>query len=373
MDGGTELKKLLLSLGLALGLTSSALAGNPSTSVGNANYTATNTDSRLVPTVALTANRTWTLPPAASTCVGAFGSYGSQGNCGNSFDIVDSQGNVGGSNSCINIVPTTGDNLNGGNNTVTFCETYGRVVLRPIGGTNWVVDDNEIQSTGFCIGSGTTGTVTFTTATPTVVTDTTYFGSGGVGNYACPVTFTSTAQLPTGVASGATPYWIIPSTVANNTYQIATSIQNALANPPVAVATTGAGAGTNTRNGGAAVVTNTAVNISAVGLTPGNWDCRATVARASNATASFTKLNAGLTFSNSTVAVPSQGLDASTYFTTAANVTAATAIDSKIGPAVFTVPIASAGVVSPLFLIVNDTFTVAWDSATGQIECRRMQ
>lgn len=198
MDGGTKLKKLLLAL--LLGLATPALAGNGFTPVGNTNYTMLATDSQLVPTVALTANRTWTLPPAAATCVGGAGPYFGQGTCATALQIIDSQGNVGGTNSCILVVPSAGDNLNGGSNTVTFCNSFGRAIFRPMGGTNWQLDTGELQTTGFCVASGTTNTVTFTTATPTVVTDT-----GATFTGACPLTFTSTAQLPTGVASGATP------------------------------------------------------------------------------------------------------------------------------------------------------------------------
>lgn len=138
------------------------------------------------------------------------------------------------------------------------------------------------------------------------------------------------------------------------------------------VNTTGAGAGTNTRNGGVALTTATAANITGVGLTPGTWDCRGDVYRVAQATSSFTKFSGGLTFANATVAVPSQGLDASTYFNTAANVTGAGAIDSKVGPANFQINITSPGV-TPLFLIAQDAWTVSWNSASGQVECRRQQ
>ena len=123
------MKRFLIGLALLCGIAP-ALAVDPSTSVGNANYTALSTDIRLVPTVALTANRTWTLPFAGATCIGQL--------CpASAMEITDSQGNVGGANSCIIIAPASGDTINGSTSSITFCSTYGRVVLFPMTGTNW--------------------------------------------------------------------------------------------------------------------------------------------------------------------------------------------------------------------------------------------
>ncbi len=129
------MRKLLLALGLGLPLGLAivfnwALAAVSSTNVGNANYTILATDVRLIPSVALTTNRTWTLPYA--------GSMGSNG-----IIFQDAQGNIGGSNSCIVITPQSGDTINGQSGTYTFCATYGTMVLTPISGTNWVVSGNN--------------------------------------------------------------------------------------------------------------------------------------------------------------------------------------------------------------------------------------
>jgi len=125
------MRKLLLALGLA-GSLASIVALNwawgtvaPQTLVGNVNYTMLNTDSTLVPVVALTANRTWTLPYAGGT------------NINGAIQIIDSQGNIGGSNSCIIVAPQSGDTINGSSNSITFCGTYGRLTIFPMTGTNW--------------------------------------------------------------------------------------------------------------------------------------------------------------------------------------------------------------------------------------------
>lgn len=121
------MRKLLLAFGLVGALVGSAWAAvAPQTLVGNANYTILNSDKYLIPTVALTTNRTWTLPYA--------GAY----NINGTLDIIDSQGNVGGANSCIVIAPQSGDTINGSSASITFCGTFGRISLFPMSGNNWV-------------------------------------------------------------------------------------------------------------------------------------------------------------------------------------------------------------------------------------------
>jgi hypothetical protein len=119
--------------GSALAFAIHAWAAAPSTPVGNVNYQILNTDVRLIPIVALTTNRTWTLPYA--------GSMGTS-----SILIQDAQGNVGGANSCILVTAQSGDTINGvASQTLTFCSTYGRLTFTPVSGTNWVVSDNGSQ------------------------------------------------------------------------------------------------------------------------------------------------------------------------------------------------------------------------------------
>jgi hypothetical protein len=139
------MRKLLIALGLA-GSLASVVALNwawgtttPQTLVGNVNYTMLITDQTLVPIVALTANRTWTLPSAGATGITG------------AMNIIDSQGNVGGSNACIVIAPASGETINGSASSQTFCTTYGRVTIFPMTGTNWqlsVIGGAEGQTPG---------------------------------------------------------------------------------------------------------------------------------------------------------------------------------------------------------------------------------
>lgn len=120
---------------------------------------------------------------------------------------------------------------------------------------------------------GTGTTITMTIATPGVVTWTGYpmsgYGSGGAfSGWTCPINFTTTGALPTGVVAGTT-YYIIP--IDANTFQLATSAANALAG--TAIATSGTQSGTHTGFGyTSAFTTGVAKDTGAIQLTPGDWD-----------------------------------------------------------------------------------------------------
>jgi|SRR5580704_680482 hypothetical protein len=132
------MRKLLLALGFVTLAGSAIAAVSPQTLVGNANYTILSTDKYLIPTVALTTNRTWTLPYA--------GAY----NINGTLDTIDAQGNVGGANSCIVYAPQSGDTINGSSASITFCGTFGRIAFWPITGTNWtynVISAGQQQGT----------------------------------------------------------------------------------------------------------------------------------------------------------------------------------------------------------------------------------
>lgn len=366
------IRKLLLAAALALGFTAPALAVDTSTSIGNANYTALPTDTTLVPTVALTANRTVTLPFAGATCIGQ--------TCGASaFQIIDSQGNVGGSNSCIIVAPASGDTINNSTNTQTFCSTYGRVILFPLTGTNWkyeVLGPGQVQGTstndnaqaGYvgedikstCPSTATTATVTITIAAPGVIT---WTGHGFTS--ACPVVFTTSGSLPTGITSG-TVYYIVPSSITTNTFQIATTLTNALAASPTAITTTGSQSGTQTGTSGATIATATAIDMTGVSLTAGDWDCRGVMSLVTASSFAATIYEQGLGPTAATI--PTQGTMAANYHQTASDVQGALALDHFIGPARFS--LASTTIEH---FAVDDTFSAGSATAYGTVECRRVR
>jgi hypothetical protein len=362
------MKKLLLLFAL-LFEAQPALAVDSATLVGNVAYTMLSTDFRITPTVALTANRTWTLVSASATCVG-------QTCPSTTLDIIDSQGNVGGANSCIVIAPQSGETINGSTSSVTFCATYGRAILFPMSGTNWfyqsvapgqllgtTTNDNatagnigEVITTGLCPGSAATATVTITIAAPGVVTWTAHGITG-----ACPVVFTTSGALPTGITSGTT-YYVVPGSVTANTFTIATTVANALAG--TAITTSGSQSGTQTGTGGVSLSTGAAATVTGLALTAGDWDCRAVNSHVLGASTSVTVLEASISTAATTMAA--QGLTSSNYHQDAATVMGALGQDLTIGP--FRISMAAT---TNEFLVESDTFTVSTDVGFGSMTCRR--
>jgi len=84
----------------------------------------------------------------------------------------------------------------------------------------------------------TTATVTITIAAPGVVTWSSHTLSTGT-----PVVFTTTGALPTGITASTTYYAVV---VNDNTFQIASSVANAIAATPTVITTSGTQSGTHT-------------------------------------------------------------------------------------------------------------------------------
>lgn len=364
------MKKLLLALGLFGALCSVALAVNSTTNIGNANYTMLASDVKIVPTVALTANRTITLVSAGQSCLG-------QTCVDDVLLILDAQGNVGGANSCLIIAPASGETINGSASSINLCSTYGWVNLYPTSGSNWyaavsgpgqtmgtVTNDNapagyvgEIITSGICAGPASTATVTITIAAPGVFTDTAHGITG-----ACPVVFTNSGGgLPTGITSGTT-YYITPASITTNTYSVSTTVANALAG--TSVTTTGTSTGTQTRTSGVALTTATAATITGVALTAGDWECRGTSSRTLAASTSVTKLTSSLSAAATTIGA--QGSNATLITQTAANVMGAAGEDQHLGPARV-----SLAATTNEYIVMADTFTVSTNVGFGNVTCRR--
>jgi len=126
-----------------------------------------------------------------------------------------------------------------------------------------------------------TATITVTIATPAVVNwgSAPPFHNTAINVDACPIVFTTTGTLPTGI-SLATNYWVIPSSISGNTFQIATSVTNALAG--TAVATSGTQSGTQTATASAILATGTALSIGGLTIPAGDWDIEAMCAQQPN-------------------------------------------------------------------------------------------
>lgn len=113
--------------------------------------------------------------------------------------------------------------------------------------------------------ASTAATFTVTIASPAVVTQAGHnYTSTGTGIFVP----TTTGALPTGLTAG-TVYYVIPTTVSGNTFQLATSIANAFAG--TAVNTSGSQSGTHTGSAFRSLTNNTQADLAAVQLTAGDW------------------------------------------------------------------------------------------------------
>lgn len=347
------MRKLLLLLGLLLALTAPTLAVVPQTYLGDANYATTSTDTTLATTTALTAPRIVTLPYAAGTCIGQ-----SCAPAANQLQILDLAGAITYQNT-LTITPQSGETINGNTGSVTLSIANARAYLVPTTGSNWSLSTSgNLVTSGVCPGTGGTATVTITIATPGVITWTAH---GMVG--ACPVVLTTSGALPTGL-SASTTYWVVPSSITANTFQLATTVANALAG--TAIATSGTQSGTQTGTGGSTLSTGAAANVTGVSLTQGDWDCRSTISHNLGASTSVTIASGSTNTTSATIGT--QGGNSVMTNSTAANVMGVAGFDIKI--AADRQKLTST---TNVYLVAKDTFTVSTDVAYGNITCRQVQ
>lgn len=346
------MKKLLLGLALWLGLLAPSNAVVSTTSVGDVAYSILSSDCVVSTTTALTAARTWTLPYAAATQIGQ-----SQV-CPDNLQVIDSAKGISQAFS-LTLTPQSGDTINGNTGSVTISAPGASVTLTPTSGTNWIMTTNgDFVTSGVCPGTASTATVTITIATPGVITDTAHGFTG-----ACPVVLTTSGALPTGLTA-ATVYWVVPSSITTNTYQLATTVANALAG--TSIATSGTQSGTQTRTSGSTLSTGAAANITGLSLTQGDWDCRATKSSVLGASTSVTIMSGSISQTSATAGT--RGGNAINLLSTAANVMGVGGTDIAIGSAR---QLLSA--TTNVFLVAQDTFTVSTNVAYGNLTCRRMR
>jgi hypothetical protein len=209
-----------------------------------------------------------------------------------------------------------------------------------------------------------TATVTITIASPAVISWASHpFLNSLTEIDACPVKFTTTGALPTGITAGTT-YWIIPSSiVAGTSFEIATSPANALAG--TAVNTTGTQSGTQT----ATNLTSDAVNNSAnaaigLSLTAGDWQCSGVITDNPAGTTVVSQVTTALNTSVALPAVPAGG----SYFGLPVSLTG-TARSIPIGSERF-----SLASTTTIFGIMQPTFTTSTEGLSSELlGCRRMR
>lgn len=199
------MKRLLLGLAALAGLILPALGVVPQTLMGNANYSATTTDTRIVTSAAFTAARTLTLPSAGGTNVLAI----------DFFDIANAITNT----NTLTIAPQSGETINGSTSSLVLSGKGDRVLLIPVTGTNWFASvfpnnffteaggagqafsafNNYLDNSALYIQQRGTGAATCGTTSGVAIT------SYSADRWGCDVNVTSGAGQLSIVTSGPTP------------------------------------------------------------------------------------------------------------------------------------------------------------------------
>jgi hypothetical protein len=215
--------------------------------------------------------------------------------------------------------------------------------------------DNSRASRARPIGPLSPAVVTWGTTIP--------FGLTGTAGAAA-INFTNSGgALPTGIVAG-TNYYVILSSISGNTFQIATSADNAIAG--TAINTSGSQSGTHTGIPAAILATGTAVNIAAVSVPAGDYDARGTNVFAPAAATTITVLQSRLsaTSASSTAII---GYNSRVAYASAGVAIGANFVWLPVGPSRF-----SLAATSTIYLIAPSTFATDVLSAGGGLSLRRV-
>lgn len=206
-----------------------------------------------------------------------------------------------------------------------------------------------------------TAAVTITIASPGVVTWTgnPFFGASNATNWTIPVVFTTTGALPTGLTAGTT-YWILSSTLTANTFQVATSADNAFAG--TAINTSGSQSGVHTANSGCGLTSGGNSNVAALSLSAGDWDICGVVGFLPAASTSITQSLGGWNTVSATFG------SAGTF---AAHLQAASVTGHNQFHVVFPSNRLNLGATTTIYLVASSTFTVSTNTAFGFMGFRR--
>lgn len=197
-------------------------------------------------------------------------------------------------------------------------------------------------------------TVTISIASPAVVS-----WSGHGLTLGSPVTFSTTGALPTGITAG-TQYWVIP--VNGNTFQIATTPENAIAG--TAVDTSGTQSGVQSASQAVSLVTGTPANLAFLNLTAGDWTVGATAQYTGDASTTVTRLQASISATSATISgIPGQDTD---------NGYSGFTLFSAAVPTLGIIPVRfSLATTTPIYLVGRANFLISTATGFGSINARR--
>lgn len=207
-----------------------------------------------------------------------------------------------------------------------------------------------------------TATVTITNASPGVVSWTAH----GL-NIGSPVNFTTTGGLPTGLTVG-TNYYVCSTSFGANSFTVAISVANALAGTPIN--TSSAGSGTQTAISNVVQATSTAVNVTGISLTAGDWDIEFDAQFTGGTTTTVTSFGASVSLSSATIDTTNGRTDG--------RYTSASTIYNGFALGVF--PSARTGALrfslnatTTIFGVVESTFGTSTSAAFGLMRARRVR
>lgn len=199
-------------------------------------------------------------------------------------------------------------------------------------------------------------TATITIAAPGVISKTAH----GLNNLS-PVVFTTTGALPTGITAG-TVYWT--TNVTANTFNISTTIANAIAGTKVT--TTGSQSGIHTVTSGMPLSTGSPLSVTALSLTAGDYDVRGTVAYTAGSLTTATAFQGSIGQSNNSLGtIPNNGA----Y--TQLGISVAAAGLEPVMP-VGTTRVSLSGTTA-IYLVAQSTFATSTMTAYGFLAARRIR
>lgn len=209
-------------------------------------------------------------------------------------------------------------------------------------------------------GMGNSNTATISIATPAVITATAH----GISPLTI-VYFSTTGALPTGLSTFIN-YYVTAGSVTANTFQLSTTMANALAG--VSIATSGSQSGVQTYHTGGLPGSGSTFDAQGLQLNAGDYDCQGSVNPSYGGATSVTFQSAWLTTSGGS-ALPTfqnavfQGLNSIT-------------MNATVQPAnAFSTGLVRVSLSSPGMVVMASqyTFTVSSLSLYSQIRCRRVR
>lgn len=205
-------------------------------------------------------------------------------------------------------------------------------------------------------------TITITIASPAVVTWGTAIPFVFNGNGTAVINFTTTGALPTGVVAG-TNYYVIGSLVSGNTFQIATTPDNAIAG--IAINTSGSQSGTHTGVPTAILADNVGATVAAISLAPGDWDVDVDNAFFAASTTVITVLSSSASSTTTVSTIPGR---LSQLSFPAGNIPALSNTVAHVGPARF-----SLSATATIYALARARFTTSTLAAWGGMRARRVR